>query len=147
MYVDHRCNRKPWCLVSLTNAARNSHYPKDDARQVKRDAQRHDSTYTFPLTSLSPNTGSIAGGTEILIAGFAFGAATRVQFGLATLAGTDIVVINDSTISGQDAGFGSCDSSRRLGSDPVGRIELAFVLIRRHSPHWLYDQGAHKQLH
>jgi IPT/TIG domain/Malectin domain len=50
------------------------------------------------LTSLSPNTGSIAGGTEILIAGFAFGAATKVQFGLATLAGTDIVVINDSTI-------------------------------------------------
>jgi hypothetical protein len=49
MYVDDRCNRKPWCLVSLTNAARNSHFPNDDARQVKRDTQRHASTYTFPF--------------------------------------------------------------------------------------------------
>jgi IPT/TIG domain/Glucose / Sorbosone dehydrogenase len=50
------------------------------------------------LTSVSPNSGSLAGGTGVTLSGFSFGSATAVQFGLATLSGNAITVVNDSTI-------------------------------------------------
>jgi IPT/TIG domain len=51
------------------------------------------------VSSLSPVTGDVAGGTKVTISGSAFGSATAVRFGQVMLTGKDITVVNDSTIT------------------------------------------------
>jgi IPT/TIG domain len=54
---------------------------------------------TFPeIVSISPNKGSIAGGTTITITGSGFTSATFVQFGLAKLSRQEITVVSANMI-------------------------------------------------
>lgn len=53
----------------------------------------------FPsVTSLSPTSGDIAGGTQVTINGSGFGSATSVRFGVVLLNGSAITIVNPSTI-------------------------------------------------
>jgi IPT/TIG domain len=55
--------------------------------------------YTFPeITSISPTSGSVVGGTPVTITGFGFSHATSVRFGTTILYSTSITIINATTI-------------------------------------------------
>lgn len=56
-------------------------------------------TYTAPavITSVAPNTGNVAGGTNVTITGTGFTGTTGVLFGAS--AGTSFTVVNDTTIT------------------------------------------------
>ncbi len=60
------------------------------------------------VTGLSPSSGPAAGGTSVTITGTGFTGATAVDFG--TTAATDVVVVNDTTITADSpAGSGVAD--------------------------------------
>jgi len=49
------------------------------------------------VSSVSPSSGPVAGGTMVTVMGSGFTGATKVVFG--TVAGTEVTVLNDSTLT------------------------------------------------
>ena len=88
------------------------------------------------VTGLSPSSGPAAGGTSVTITGIGFTGATAVNFG--TTAATDVVVVNDTTITADSpAGSGVADvtvatpvgTSANLDADQFTYIAAAPDLV------------------
>ncbi len=82
------------------------------------------------VTGLSPSSGPAAGGTSVTITGIGFTGATAVDFG--TTAATDVVVVNDTTITADSpAGSGVADVTV---TTPIGTSAKLAPTSSRTSP-------------